>query len=191
MIYEKTIILILIFKWLWVKVKKWPWPSLITYLHWLHWLFASSNFQVSDCNSFQNIHCFRLFPRKSLCFQNWPCRKIGQGHPMVIIWSNYDGLESQMLHTKFRENWPAGSGEKNFWVVFTIYGRGGHLGNVTWISRSNFRLPYPWMLHIKFHFDWPSSFREEDLWKVCMENRLAKVKRWPWPKLITYLHLLH
>ena len=30
-------------------------------------------------------------------------RKIGQGHPRVIILSNYDGLESQMLHTKFRE----------------------------------------------------------------------------------------
>ena len=70
---------------------------------------------------------------------------------------------SQMLHTKFRENWPAGAGEEYFLMVFTIYGRGGHLGNVTWISRSNFRLPYPWMLHIKFHFDWPSSFREEDL----------------------------
>ena len=30
---------------------------------------------------------------------------------MVIILSNYDGLESQMLHTKFRENWPARSGD--------------------------------------------------------------------------------
>ena len=36
-----------------------------------------------------------------------------------------------MLHTKFRENWPAGSGEENFRVFFTIYGHGGHLGNVT------------------------------------------------------------
>ena len=68
-----------------------------------------------------------------------------------------------MLHTKFRENRPAGSEEEDFLVVFTIYGRGGHLGHVTWIWRSNFRLPYQWMLHIKFHFDWPSSFREEDL----------------------------
>ena len=33
---------------------------------------------------------------------------------MVINLSNKDGLESQMLHTKFRENWPAGSGEENF-----------------------------------------------------------------------------
>ena len=65
-----------------------------------------------------------------------------------------------MLHTKFRENRPAGSGE-DFLVVFTIYGRGGHLGHVTWILQSNFRSPYSWMLHIKFHFDWPSGFREE------------------------------
>ena len=68
-----------------------------------------------------------------------------------------------MLHTKFCGNRPTGSGEDDFLQVLTIYGRGGHLGHVTWISRSNFRLPYPWMLHIKFHFDWPSSFREEDL----------------------------
>ena len=67
-----------------------------------------------------------------------------------------------MPHTKFRENRPASSVE-DICVVFTIYGRGGHLGHVTQISRSNFRPHYPGMLHIKFHFDWPSSFREEDL----------------------------
>ena len=35
-----------------------------------------------------------------------------------------------MLHTKFLGNRPAGSGE-DFLRVFTIYGRGGHLGHVT------------------------------------------------------------
>ena len=34
-----------------------------------------------------------------------------------------------MLHTKFRENQPAGSGEEDFLRVFTIYGRGGHAAN--------------------------------------------------------------
>ena len=58
------------------------------------------------------------------CYQIWPCRKIGQGHSKVIIWTIYDGLESPMLHTKFRENRPAGSGEEDFWRVFTIYGCG-------------------------------------------------------------------
>ena len=35
-----------------------------------------------------------------------------------------------MLHTKFRGNRTAGSGE-DFSRVFTIYGHGGHLGHVT------------------------------------------------------------
>ena len=43
-----------------------------------------------------------------------------------------------MLHTKFHENRPAGSGEEDFLVVFTIVGRGGHLGHVTWICDQTF-----------------------------------------------------
>ena len=35
-----------------------------------------------------------------------------------------------MLHTKFRGNRPAGSGEE-FFKGFIIYGRGDHLGHVT------------------------------------------------------------
>ena len=34
-----------------------------------------------------------------------------------------------MLHAKFRGNRPSGSGEEDFGRVFTIYGRGGHLGH--------------------------------------------------------------
>ena len=65
-----------------------------------------------------------------------------------------------MLHTKFRENRPASS-ERRFLRVFTIYGRGGHLGHVTQVPRTNFRSPYPRRLHIKFCFDWPSGFGED------------------------------
>ena len=65
-----------------------------------------------------------------------------------------------MLHIKFRENRPSGSGE-DFLRVFTIYGCGGHLGHVTQVPRTNFRSPYPRRLHIKFGFDWPSGFRED------------------------------
>ena len=67
-----------------------------------------------------------------------------------------------MLHTKFRGNRPAGSGE-DFQRVFTIYGRGSHLGHVTCVPRTNFRSPYPRRLHLKFGFDWASVFREEDV----------------------------
>ena len=34
-----------------------------------------------------------------------------------------------MLETKFRGNQPAGSTEEDFRRIFTIYGRGGHLGH--------------------------------------------------------------
>ena len=68
-----------------------------------------------------------------------------------------------MLHTKFHENRPAGSGEEDFFKVFTIYGHGGHLGHVTWTIYTYFCSPLSRRLHIKFGFDWPSGFREEDV----------------------------
>ena len=67
-----------------------------------------------------------------------------------------------MLHTKYRENRPAGSGEKDFCRVFTIYGRCGHLGHVTQMQRTNF-FPPPKEAPHKIGFDWPSGFGEEDL----------------------------
>ena len=45
-------------------------------------------------------------------------------------------------------------------VFFFIYGRGGRLGHVTQMPRTNFRSPYPRRLHIKFGF---SGFGEEDV----------------------------
>ena len=68
-----------------------------------------------------------------------------------------------MLHTKFRENRPAGSGGKDFLKVFTIYGHGGHLGHVTWTIYKNFGSPFPRKPHVKFGFDWSSGFRGKDL----------------------------
>ena len=50
-------------------------------------------------------------------------------------------------------------------MVFTIYGRGGHLGHVTHILRSNFHPPYPGMLHIKFHFEAAS---EKKIFDKCV-----------------------
>ena len=62
-----------------------------------------------------------------------------------------------MLHTKFRGNRLAGSGEEGFLkVFFTIYGRGGHLGHVTSIMLINFR--FPESFHKKFGSEWLSSF---------------------------------
>ena len=63
-----------------------------------------------------------------------------------------------MLHTKFRGNRPAGSGEKYFRKVFTIYWRGGHLGHMTRIMFINFHFLVPESFHKKFGTEWPSSF---------------------------------
>ena len=70
-----------------------------------------------------------------------------------------------MLHTKSQGHRPSGSGEEDFLRVFTIYGRGGHLGHVTNTIWTNFRSPILRSLHMKYEFNWPSSFRGEDVWK--------------------------
>ena len=62
-----------------------------------------------------------------------------------------------MLHTKLNENCPAGSGE-DFCRVFTIYGRGSHLGHVTSIMSSDIHFLVPETLHTKFGSDRHSSF---------------------------------
>ena len=67
-----------------------------------------------------------------------------------------------MLHTKSQGNWPSGSGEEDSSLkVFTIYGRGGHLGHVTRTISTNFRSRDLRSLHMKFEFNWPSGYRGE------------------------------
>ena len=54
--------------------------------------------------------------------------------------------------------------EKIFEGFLTIYGRGGHLGHVTHMPRTNFRSPYPRRLQIKFGFDLGKRF-----WRRCLK----------------------
>ena len=67
-----------------------------------------------------------------------------------------------MLHTKFRENRPAGSGEDFLIGFYHIWAQ-----RPSWSCDLDFGIklsqPCPGMLHIKFQFDWPCGFREEDL----------------------------
>ena len=65
-----------------------------------------------------------------------------------------------MLFAKFQDHRTSGSGE-DFLRFLPIYGRGGHLGHVTWTIYIHFRPPFPRRLHIKFGFDWPSGIRED------------------------------
>ena len=63
-----------------------------------------------------------------------------------------------MVHTKFRENRAAGSGEEDIQMFFIIFGRGGHLGHVTSIMSSDFHCLVPETFHTKFGLDRHSSF---------------------------------
>ena len=40
--------------------------------------------------------------------------EIGQGRPRVMIYINFVKLQSLMLHTKFQNHRPSGSGEEDF-----------------------------------------------------------------------------
>ena len=53
-----------------------------------------------------------------------------------------------MLHAKFLDH--STSEEEDFLNIFTIYGRGGHLSQVTWTIYINFRSPFQRRIHIKF-----------------------------------------
>ena len=88
------------------------------------------------------------------------CRKIGQGHPRVMI---YIYCRPPLLYAKFQNHWPPGSDEEDFLKIFVIYSHGGHLGHVTMTLYANFHSLFLRMLHIKFGFDWPNGFREEDV----------------------------
>ena len=82
-----------------------------------------------------------------------------------------------MLHTKFRGNRPASSGEENFLRVFTIYWHGGHLGHVTSIiSANNYFLVFR-SLHLKFGYKWPTGFREKHVLIFIHKSPWAKVKK--------------
>ena len=78
----------------------------------------------------------------------WPCHKIGQGHPKVMIYINFEELLSLMLHAKFQTHMPSGTGEENF-KDFAIYRQSGHLGHVT--------------LTIYINYHSPNGFIEEDI----------------------------
>ena len=81
-----------------------------------------------------------------------------------MIYINFVELLSLILHARFQNHRPSGSGEENFLKVFAIYSQCCHLGHVTlaiYIKKNH--SPFPRMLHMKFGFDWPSGFRKEDL----------------------------
>ena len=135
---------------------------------WGPFFFSESLIFSPTAHFLQDFHFkwhFKSFPY-SKCIGDlcWPCRKKGQGHHRVMIYIYIVVLEPSMLHAKFLWNRSTGSGEEDFWRVFTIYGHCGHIGHVTWIIYIHIDNPFLFMLHIKFGFDWPTGFRGDDVW---------------------------
>ena len=73
----------------------------------------------------------------------WPCRKICQGQPRVIIYINFFKLEALLLHAKFHGHRTLGSEEEYVLKILAIYGHGCHLDHVTKTIVTKFKLPPP------------------------------------------------
>ena len=65
-----------------------------------------------------------------------------------------------MLHTKFQGHQSIGSGEEDFFKVFTIYGHGGHLGHVAQLICINFHSYSPSSFHITLVPNRPTVFEK-------------------------------
>ena len=92
------------------------WRNIEKY-HFLSFSFRPQIFPIFTLCQVQiwGYFCTKMFPwGKSLSCKICPCHKIGQGPARSIIWTNYDGLEFPMLHTKFRRSRPTGAWEEYF-----------------------------------------------------------------------------
>ena len=130
----------------------------------LNQLSASTNFQVTGCNSFWKIHCFHFFLLKSLCYQIWPCRKIGKVTPGSSFEQTMMGRSPRCYISSFVEISPPVL-EKKIFEGFLPYMAWRPFWSCDQDAVNKFRSPYPRRLHIKFGFNWPSGFGGEDVWR--------------------------
>ena len=138
---------------------------------------------IIDYNNFcRKVHCFNVFPYKSIGDQIWPCRKTGQCQSRGTIWINLVVLEYSMLHTKFQVHRPFGSREEDFESLL-LYGMAAIL--IMWQLLNHcthFHSSIPWRLHVKYGFNRFSVFFEEKKFEnVESEWPWKKVNEWPRP----------
>ena len=107
---------------------------------------------ILDSTVLKKINFSKYFPFKCIRKQLWPWRKVGQGQPRIVIWTNLAGLTSPMLHTKHTYIW--------FWRRFLkgFYNMGISVILVMWSRPFEhiFNSRVLRSLHMKFEFDWPS-----------------------------------
>ena len=81
---------------------------------WCQYLFKNINLLSiwSFVASFSLKGICKFFSFKHIGDQIYPCRKLGQGQPKVIIYTNFEELELSMQHTRFQDH---KTGEENFY----------------------------------------------------------------------------
>ena len=149
-------------KWPLAKVKKWPWPSILTYLHF------SVAFRSQAANVLKNRQ-FSLFPIEKPKLPIWPCHKIGQSQPRVIIYINYD--VAGVPDAKYQVSWKSGPPvlEKKFLKVFEHF----------WAWWPSWSCDLDHLYKLSFHP--PSQGRtphEIWLWLVKRFQRRRRLKMW-------------
>ena len=81
---------------------------------WGQYFFININF-LSICilpASFLHlIPFYYFFPFECISELSFPCREIGQGHPRITIYINFVEFNCLLLHAKFQNRRPSGSGE--------------------------------------------------------------------------------
>ena len=98
----------------WTKVKKWPWPLALIHFHVIIKFNIHIKLYVSDFHGCWEMHYFINFPYKSIRNPSWLYHKMGQCWLRVIIWTNFVGPKSPMLHSKPQGHWTFGSVEEDF-----------------------------------------------------------------------------
>ena len=81
--------------WIWLTLDKGQWMTLTLGCHksscthlFDYYTYMYTYIHLTGFNSFLEIYSLSIFPYKNERDQIWPCCKIGQGQPRVIIWTN-------------------------------------------------------------------------------------------------------
>ena len=106
------------------KVKKWPltFDTHLPSINSLRCLLLPTFMSLATIVLWK-FHCFSAFSyRKALCYQIWPCRKNwSRSTPGSSFEQTMMGWSPRCYIPNFMKICPTGSGEEDFWRVFTIY----------------------------------------------------------------------
>ena len=95
-----------------------------------------------------------------------------------------------MLHSKFCGNQSTGTRDENHWRLFTIYGLGGQLGQVTSNISVGFYFHVPKIFYTKYDSNDPAVSEKKPVLIFICKWLWAKVEKWHWPSILPLSHLV-